>query len=187
MVYLLLFFAVLLEGPIATLAAATLAAQGTAELTIGLVLLVSIIGNLLADFMWYFLGRFGKGRLPLRFLPGSPQSHRRRIRIVQLHLRVHGLWYFVAAKLSLGLATIPVLLAMGMARVPLARLLPVALVCEVVWTGVLVLIGYFGMGPLLIHILKSDSHYLHWAAIVGMAAVVLALIYRKWQGSAKAS
>lgn len=185
MIYLVLFFAVLLEGPIATLAAATLAAPGTGELAIGPVLLVSVTGNLLADFMWYFLGRFGKDRLPLRLLPGSTQAHRRRIRRVQVHLRVHGLWYFVAAKLSLGLATIPVLLAMGMARIPVARLLPVALVCEIVWTGVLALIGYFGMGPLVVHILKSDTRYLHWIAILGAGIVILVLIYRRRQGSTR--
>ncbi len=185
MAYLLLFLAVLIEGPIATLAAAALAAQGGANLSIGMVVLVAIVGNLVADFIWYFLGRLSKGWLPLRFVPGSVQSHQERIRTVQMHLRDHGLWYFIAAKLSLGLAMVPILLAMGMVKFSLPRLVPVATICEIVWTGTLVLIGYFGMGPLVIRILESDSAYLHWGAIFIAVMFVCALFYWKWHESAK--
>ncbi|NLZ16190.1 MAG: hypothetical protein GX087_00435 [Desulfobulbaceae bacterium] len=187
MAYLLLFLAVLVEGPIATLAAATLAAKAVNDLSIGIVVLVAIGGNLAADFLWYFLGRFGKGRLSLRLLPGSTQLNRGRILTVQTHLRDHGLWYFVAAKLSLGLAMVPVLLAMGMAKVALPRLLPVAIVCEIVWTGALALAGYYGMGPILTRILESESAYIHWGAAGTAVMVILAFFLWKWQGGTKTS
>ena len=187
MAYLLVFLAVLVEGPIATLAAAALAAKEGNNLAIGLVIPVAIIGNLVADFFWYFLGRLGKGRLPQRLMPGSAQSNLERIQTVQIHLRDHGLWYFVAAKLSLGLAIIPVLLAMGLARIPLPRLLPVALCCEVVWTGALALIGYFGMGPLIIQVIESESAYLHWGAALTATLAIAAFFFWKWRGSTKSS
>ena len=187
MAYFLLFLAVLREGPIATLAAAALAAKDTNNLSITLIVLVAIASNLIADFLWYFLGRLGKGRLPLRLMPGSDQENRERIQTVQTHLRDHGLWYFVAAKLSLGLAMIPVLLAMGMARVPLPRLVPVAILCEIIWTGALALIGYLGMGPLVIGILESESAYLQWGAVAAAVLAVLALFIWKWHGNTKTS
>ena len=187
MAYLLLFLAVLVEGPIATLAAAALAAKASSDLSLSLVILVAIVSNLIADFLWYFLGRLGKGRLPLRLMPGSAQSNLERIRTVQVHLRDHGLWYFVAAKLSLGLAMIPVLLAMGLAKVPLPRLLPVAICCEIIWTGALALIGYFGMGPVIIQVIESESVYIHWAAILSLILVIAAIFFWKWHGSTKSS
>ncbi len=186
MAYFLLFLAVLVEGPIATLAAAALAAKEGSGLAIGLVIPVAIISNLIADFLWYFFGRLGKGRLPLRLMPGSTESNLKRIQTVQIHLRDHGLWYFVAAKLSLGLAVIPVLLAMGLAKVSLSRLLPVAVACELIWTGALALTGYLGMGPLVIRIIESESAYIHWAAILSAILGIAAIFFWKWHGSKKA-
>lgn len=187
MAYFLLFLAVLVEGPIATLAAAALAAKEGSNLAIGLVIPVAIVSNLIADFLWYFLGRLGKGRLPLRLMPGSAQDNLERIQTVQIHLQDHGLWYFVGAKLSLGLAMIPVLLAIGLARVPLPRLLPVAIACEVIWTGALAVIGYLGMGPILVRIIESESAYIHWGAALAATLALAAIFFWKWHGSKKAS
>lgn len=83
---------------------------------------------------------------------------------------------YLLTKLSLGLLTIPVLVASGLARVPWLRLFVVSLIVEPLWNGLLVLAGY-RLGDSVAHMESG----LRIAAIVGSVVIflVLLLLYRR--------
>ena len=137
--YIIVTILVFLEGPGATLLAAAMAASGI--LRVDLVFLAAALGNFLADYGWYALGYFGGSR---GFIYRFHWFQRRRERIEKLEagMHEHGVRMYLMTKVSLGMLTIPMLLAAGLARVPWYRLAIVSLVVEPLWTGLLIFAGY---------------------------------------------
>ena len=145
--YLLLAFLVAVEGPIATLGAAI--ASSTGYLDPRLVFLFASFGNLSADVLWYSLGYMGKLDLLERY--GKWFGFKPDI-ILKLKQEMHdhvGKFLFVA-KLTLGLV-VPTLIAAGLARVPWKRWFGLLVLAESIWTGGLVLAGYY-YGQYILHI-----------------------------------
>ncbi len=136
--YVILMLLVFVEGPAATLVAATMAGQGI--LRADLVFLFSMTGNFLADVFWYLLGYFGGSR---RILLRFGFIRRRWFTIRRLQRGLHGkaARIYLLTKLSMGLLTIPLLIASGMSRVPWYRLAMVSLVVEPFWNALLLLAG----------------------------------------------
>lgn len=136
--YVILVVLVFIEGPVATLAAATMAASGI--LRADLVFLLSMIANFMADVFWYLLGYFGGSR---RILLRIGWVRRRwfTIRRIQRDLRNRAAKLYLLTKLSMGLLTIPILIAAGMSRVPWLHLAAVGLIIEPLWNGLLVFAG----------------------------------------------
>jgi membrane protein DedA with SNARE-associated domain len=137
--YILLAILVAIEGPVATLLGAVAASAGL--MRPGLVFLFAATGNLSADSLWYLLGYFGRiewlfrgGR---RF--GIKQEHLERL---QFEIRKHTVKILFFAKLSVSFV-IPSLIAAGLVKAPWRRWFPALLGAETIWTGSLVLIGYF--------------------------------------------
>ncbi|BAL99337.1 MULTISPECIES: DedA family protein [Caldilinea] len=136
--YVILVVLVFIEGPVATLAAATMAASGI--LRADLVFLFSMLANFMADVFWYLLGYFGGSRrLLLRI--GWVRRRWFTIRRIQRNLRTRAAKIYLLTKLSMGVLTIPLLLAAGMSRVPWPRLAAVSLIIEPIWNALLVLAG----------------------------------------------
>jgi membrane protein DedA with SNARE-associated domain len=164
--YLLLAFLVAIEGPIATLAAAV--ASATGYLDPKLVFVSASIGNMSADILWYSFGYLGKIELLGRYsgLLGIKQDT-----ILRLKQGIHdhvGKFLFVA-KLTLGLI-VPTLIAAGMARVPWRRWIGLLFLGEGIWTGSLVLAGYY-YGQYIMTIEKG----LRWVSIG--STIVLVIIF----------
>jgi membrane protein DedA with SNARE-associated domain len=137
--YLLLAFLVAVEGPLATLGAAI--ASSTGYLDPKLVFLFASCGNLTADILWYSLGYMGKLDLLERY--GKWFGFKQSL-ILKLKQDVHdhvGKFLFIA-KLTLGLV-VPTLIAAGLTRVPWKRWIGLLFLAEFLWTGSLVLAGYF--------------------------------------------
>jgi hypothetical protein len=155
--YLLLFTAVLIEGPVATVVAAG-AAVLDARYHLELVALISLMATLCADLCWYLVGRLGIMVWPL---------DRFRAAVDLEHLQGNGIRYLAGAKLGFGVAAIPVLLALGAARVAMGRLAPVALGCELLSTSILVGIGALVPGCLSWTLLPTPG------ILVALAVVVL--------------
>jgi membrane protein DedA with SNARE-associated domain len=164
--YPLIALLVAVEGPVATVIAATLAGAGA--LNPWWVIASAAAGNLAADSLWYALGRTGFihwlfNRLPwLRKL--EPE-------ITRLEGKMHGigLQLLLLAKLVLWAAAIPTLLAAGAARLSLRKVLGVVALSEVLWTGSLVLLS----DNLSAYMLQFQS-WMQWLTVGGM--VVLALL-----------
>jgi membrane protein DedA with SNARE-associated domain len=137
--YFVLAALVAVEGPIATLLGAAAASAGM--MRPGLVFLSAALGNLTADTLWYTLGYLGK--------TDWIHSIGRRLRIRESlieHLKqnmiAQATKVLFLAKLTVSFV-IPSLIAAGLLRVPWRRWFPTLLVAETLWTGSLVLIGFY--------------------------------------------
>jgi len=162
--YLLISFLVAVEGPLATLGAAI--ASSTGYLDPWLVFLFASGGNLSADILWYTLGYLGKLDLLERY--GKWLGFKQSV-ILKLKQEMHdhvGKFLFVA-KLTLGLV-VPTLIAAGLARVPWKRWLGLLIVAEGIWTGDLVLGGYY-YGQYILHIEKNLK-------IISIAATIIMIM-----------
>ena len=134
--YLLLMAMIVIQGPISTLLGGAAAAAGLLN-PFG-VLAVAVVGNLGADAIWYTLGRASKIGHVGRW------SHRSQalVQVLRAAMREHALKVLLMAKLSIGMA-VPAVLAAGLARVPWRRWFPIVLTGEIMWTGTLLLVGYY--------------------------------------------
>jgi membrane protein DedA with SNARE-associated domain len=171
--YVILFLLTFVEGPAATLIGGALAASGILQWQI--VFVVAAVGNFTADTFWYLAGYFGGNR---RFLYRFRWFRERRslIRSLEESMHDHGVRLFLMTKLSLGMMTIPVLIAAGLARVHWYRLIMVSLVVEPLWNGLLVFAGY-RLGEHL----SSMERGLRIVALIGTVVVLLIFIamYRR--------
>jgi len=139
--YLLLAFLVAIEGPIATLLGAAAASIGLMHP--GFVFIAASTGNLTSDTLWYTLGYFGKIEWIKRF------GQRLRISVEKLErlekmLRDHAPIILFFSKLTVS-PMIPALIATGLIKYPWRRWFPYVFGGEMIWTGSLVLIGFFGV------------------------------------------
>lgn len=137
--YILLGMLVAVEGPIATLLGAAAASAGLMRPL--LVFAAAAIGNLTADSLWYSLGYLGKTEWILHF--GRRLGLRESlINHLKQKMIDHATKMLFLAKLTVSFV-IPSLIAAGLLRVPWRRWFPALLIAETLWTGSLVLIGYY--------------------------------------------
>lgn len=137
--YLLLAVLVVFEGPIATLLGASAASAGL--MNPWLVFFVASAGNLTADLLWYTVGFLGKIEWLFRF--GRRLGLRPGLLVkLRSEMHEHAVKVLFLAKLTVTFV-IPSLITAGLLRLPLKRWLPPFVAAETVWTGSLVLIGYY--------------------------------------------
>lgn len=134
--YVLLSLLVLLEGPMATLIGAAAAATGL--MRVWLVFVVASGTNLLADVLWYSIGSSGK----LEWVRRRTRMSESQMDELQHGVSENAVKMLLAAKLSVGFS-VPTLIAVGLARVPWRRWLPAVFLGESLFTGFLVLVGYY--------------------------------------------
>lgn len=171
--YLIIAILVFMEGPAVTLVAAAMAATGI--LRADLVFIAAAIGNFLADSTWYGIGYMG-GRHGIVYRMGWFSRWRPQIETMETGVQAHGPRMYLMAKLSLGLLTVPTLLAAGLVRVAWWRLLAVSIFIEPIWTGMLVFAGY-NLGAYLARFERD----IQIAAVIGgvlLLAIVLGF-YRR--------
>jgi membrane protein DedA with SNARE-associated domain len=166
--YVLLALFVTIEGPIATLLGAAAASAGLMQLD--LVFVAASVGNLGADTLWYLLGYTGRIEWLFRYgrWLGLRPHHLGRLRRV---MNDHARKILFVAKLT-NAFIIPSLIAAGLARLPWRRWFPSILVGEVMWTGSLVLIGYYATEA--IKQIERDVRYL---AVIAPTVFLLALLW----------
>jgi membrane protein DedA with SNARE-associated domain len=137
--YLVLALLVVIEGPIATLLGAAAASAGLMRPI--LVFIVAAFGNLTADSLWYSLGYAGKIETALRL--GRRMGIRQELlESLEKGMQNHAAKIMLMAKLTMSFM-IPSLLAAGLVKVPWRRWFPAVFSGEMLWTGSLVLIGYY--------------------------------------------
>jgi membrane protein DedA with SNARE-associated domain len=137
--YFALAVLVAVEGPIATLLGAAAASAGAMRPI--LVFLAASAGNLAADTLWYSLGYIG--RIEWLFHLGMRTGiSRERLERLQGHMRKHAVKVLFFAKLSMSLM-IPSLIAAGLVKARWRNWFPAVFGGEIIWTGGLVLIGYY--------------------------------------------
>lgn len=140
--YILLALLVATEGPVSTLLGAAAAATGI--LDIRYVYLGAFVGNVAGDCLWYSVGYVNKlSRIHRigRWI-GLREHHLDRL---ETEMHIHATKLIAVSKLAIGLI-IPTLIAAGLARVPWRRWFPLVLSIEVVWTILMVNLGFYGAG-----------------------------------------
>jgi membrane protein DedA with SNARE-associated domain len=173
--YWVLYPLMIIEGPIVTLAAAGLSATGI--LNAWIVFLISVAGDLSMDVILYYIGFFGNNRLR-RHIRKRPKLENRRIKI-QYFFKKHGGKVVFLAKISTGLAYVTFLTA-GMIRLPLRKFIMFTLIGGIIWSGALVILGYF-YGHLYLQINNHIQQAgIIIALIVGITFILISLI-KKWE------
>lgn len=137
--YILLAALVAVEGPIATLLGAAAASAGL--MRPWPVFFAAATGNLVADSLWYSLGYMG--RIEWLFHFGKRLGLRRDLlEHLKHNMEKHATKVLFLAKLTVSFV-IPSLITAGLLRLPLRRWFPALIAAETIWTGSLVLIGYY--------------------------------------------
>ena len=171
--YVALALLTAVEGPFATILGGVAAATG--HLRWEFVILAAALGNFMADASWYGLGYVGGFDTLLNYVPRLRQ-YQPQITALQGEMHDHALKLLLLSKFTLGVASIPTLVAAGMVRVPWQRLAPLSFAAELVWTGLLVGLGYF-LGDYLTQ-LEQGLQYLAFVGFL-VLAFVLFWLYRR--------
>jgi membrane protein DedA with SNARE-associated domain len=137
--YLILALLVLIEGPIAILLAS--AASSAGLMRPALVFFSAAIGNLTADTLWWLLGYAGKTEW-IHSLGRRLRIRESLIEHLKHNMIKHATRVLFLAKITVSFS-IPALIAAGLLRIPWKRWFPYFILAETLWTGSLVLIGYY--------------------------------------------
>jgi len=166
--YVVLGLLVLLEGPLATLVGAAAASAGL--MRAWGVFLAAALGNLTADCLWYSLGYVGKTKWIAQF--GQRFGIRESlIKHLEAHMIKHATRVLFLAKLTLSFV-IPSLIAAGLLKIPWRRWFPALIAAETLWTGSLVLIGFYTTEAI-----KRVEQWVEYAALGVSLLFVVAVIY----------
>ncbi len=172
--YVIMFFMMIIEGPIVTLAAAFLASLG--HFSLGWVFALSVVGDLAGDVLWYGIGRQWGRTFILRYGRYIGVSED-LIHKVQKTFHRHGSRAVLAAKSTTGLCLATFIVA-GMVHMPLKKFLGAAFLGGIFWTTFLVCVGYF-FGAAF----EKIAQYISWAGWliggVACATIVMIGVYRK--------
>jgi membrane protein DedA with SNARE-associated domain len=165
--YILLALVVAVEGPIATLLAAAAASAGLMKPE--WVFIAAATGNLTADSLWYTLGYFGKLNWIKKF--GKKLGIKDDILAkLELEMHDHAPRILFIAKLTLSMM-IPALIAAGLVKASWKRWFPAIFAGEMLWTGSLLVIGYYTTEAL-----KRIEKGIEYMALAGAIIFVLFLI-----------
>jgi membrane protein DedA with SNARE-associated domain len=126
------------------------------------------MGNLTADTLWYSLGYLGKTEWVIQYGSWLGIKEKFITRLQRdIHDHIHKILF--VAKLTLGFV-VPTLIAAGLARVPFKRWFGVLFAAECIWTGSLVLVGYyFG------YLIQRIETNLRWLSLGG-AVIFIAIV-----------
>ncbi len=176
--YFIMFIMMIVEGPIVTMAAAFLASMGYFSLPA--VLAVSVIGDLVGDLLWYFLGR----KFGLQFVRGPGKylgMNESMISTMHSFFLTHGGKAIFTVKSTTGLCLIT-FVAAGIARMNLKKFIFYSLLGGVLWSSTLVAIGYF-FG----YLYEEVALYISWAGwiVAGSALIIFVAMNAHKKNQAK--
>jgi len=168
--YVLLALLVAVEGPIGTLLGAAAASAGLMRPIP--VFIAAATGNLIADSLWYSLGYAGKIEWVLR-VGQRMRIDQRHLERLEHNLREHAVKVIFLAKLTVSFV-IPTLIAAGLVKAPWRKWFPPVFVGEMLWTGSLMLMGYYATEAI-----KRVEQGIEYVILFGSA---LFLVFVLWWG-----
>jgi len=178
--YLLMFVAMVIEGPVITSAAAFAAALGYFNILI--VLILSILGDLVGDYIYYAVGYFGRVHFVEKYghkvgLTGERLAHMERL------LKEHPKKTLAAVKLSPFLPA-PGLMMIGATKMPVGEYTWMTLLVTLPKTLLFMALGYyFGRAyDQIAHYLENGQYF-----IIVALVVVVAVFYAYKKIAAKLS
>jgi membrane-associated protein len=166
--YVLLAILVAFEGPIATLLGAAAASAGLMKPW--LVFFSAAAGNLIADSLWYSIGYAGRIEWVFKIGRGVGLRHEQMEHLKHNMLK-HATKILFLAKLTMTFM-IPSLISAGLARVPWKRWFPSIFAGEMLWTGSLVLIGFYATEAI-----KRVEQGIEYGILIGSIIFLVIVLY----------
>lgn len=172
--YAVIFFAMLIEGPVVNAAAAFASALG--YFSIWAVILLAILGDLVADFVYYALGYFSRISVIERYGHYFGISERRMKHLERL-LNTHPIKTLIVIKLMPVLPT-PGLMIVGTTRMPLKEYATMSTLIILPKITIFTVLGYyFGSAYNSVTQYAQNGQYFIIAAII--AVIVVYWAYQK--------
>lgn len=165
--YIVLAVLIVWQGPVATILGGAAASAGL--LKPQFVFLAGITGNLTADILWYTVGRRSHFERVFTFL--RLKKYTAYLNVVKEGMNRHAQKLLLLSKLSFGLA-VPTLVAAGMSGLSWRKWFPIVFLGETIWTGTLVVIGYFATEAI-----KQVEYGIQLFLILMSAALIILLIW----------
>ena len=172
--YILMFFAMLIEGPIVTVAAAFAAALGYFDVFI--VFILSFLGDIVADVIYYFIGYFSRLAVIEKFGRFFGLTEERMHRIENL-LNNHAAKTLIALKLTPVLPT-PGLMLVGATKMPVKRFVKICSIIILPRTIFLVIMGYYFGAAYEVMANQFEKNYFILIAIIAIVAIIYYLFSR---------
>jgi membrane protein DedA with SNARE-associated domain len=166
----------IIEGPVATVIAAMLAALGAFNVYV--VFFLSVLGDMIGDAILYYLG-YAHG---MRFVRGFGRHMGITEKLVlqmQKYFKKHGGVTIFAVKSTTGLSWVTFVTA-GIVRMDFKKFLLYSFLGGLVWSGFLVILGYF-YGYLWREI-RDYIQWIGWAVVAVTALSIFAItVYKRWK------
>jgi len=137
--YSTMFLLMVIEGPIAALAAAFLASLGFFNIFI--VFILSILGDLIGDIILYSVGYLGGARM-LKKAERLLHIKAGFVQKIEKHFKMHGRRTIIAVKSTTGLCWIT-FIAAGAVRMKFKKFMYWSFLGGLVWSSFLTIVGYF--------------------------------------------
>lgn len=158
------------EGPVVMLLSGILIRAGLFDFWP--VYLLLLIGDLIGDVGWYWVGRHG-GRRFIEKYGGLVSVTNERIEQVERFFQTHHTRILFISKITMGFGfAIATLMAAGASRIPFRKYLLINFIGGFIWTGILIAIGYF-LGNFYVTIDRD----LRWMFILSVIVIGLAAAY----------
>ncbi len=167
--YFFVFLGMFIEGPLITASASFGSALG--YLSLPIIFVLSILGDIVADFLYYGIGYVGRTRL-IDKLIGKFGLTRERLENIEKLLHGHSVKTIVALKLS-PLIPAPGFMIVGASRLSFRRFSIICLLVTLPKTIFFVIVGYyFGYYyPIISHYTGATG------SIVGISLILLSVLY----------
>jgi membrane protein DedA with SNARE-associated domain len=167
--YFLIFAGSYIEGSVVMLATGALWHTGFVAFWPAYIAL--LLGDILSDTMWYWIGRIGARPFVARWGPlfgATPEIIAR----VERRFHEYDLSILIISKLTMGFGlAVATLVTAGLMRVPFGRYFTIQLVGGIVWVYALVMVGYY-FGNVLERIPREFQIAAAAAALVGVVLVL---------------
>lgn len=173
--YFLILLAMIIEGPVITAAATFVVALGYFSLP--LVFLFSVLGDLIADIIFYAIGYTGRLALIERIAPKLGLSIA-RIHKLEKQLHTHSGKTIAAIKLN-PITPMPGLMLIGALRLPLRRFMLVCLLITMPKTILFMLVGYY-FGTFYDTFVTKLNNVPLTIGIILVVAIIFFFLFRKF-------
>jgi membrane protein DedA with SNARE-associated domain len=164
--YPVMFLMMVAEGLVATIVSAFMASLGFFDIRV--VAALSVLGDVLGDLIFYSLGRIWGMRFVRRFGRhiGITES---RVEAMRSYFMDHGGKTIFTVKSTTGLCWVT-FVAAGIAGMPLRKFIAFSFLGGVLWSGLLVFLGYrYGL------FLSQIEEFVSWVGIFATILFLLAL------------
>lgn len=165
--YAVYFPITIIEGPIVTIIAGFLSSLGYLNFIV--IYLIAILGDLVGDIIYYFIGRWGGGRIVKKgkFLWVKLEQ----LTKIENHFKSHAGKTLLFGKWTQHLGA-PILVASGMSNMPIGKYLFFNLAGTIPKVLIFILIGYyFGQAY------DKINKYFGYASLSMAVALILVIIY----------